>query len=124
MSNNNNETKPVLVGHPLANHTKMLRCLPWRKPVSNDGKELQRGILVEVVRIHKDGEEVYSKENAPPDKQLYDHPSFPLSERRLITPSKTTNEDSTRNSQTPRKSIRQLRAELIQGFNQVEKLFD
>ncbi|EKJ72730.1 hypothetical protein FPSE_07130 [Fusarium pseudograminearum CS3096] len=101
----------------------MFRCLPWRKPVSNDGKELQRGMLVEVVRIHKDGEEVYSKENAPPDKQLYDHPSFASCESRL-TSSKTTHEDTRKQQPTPHKSIRQLRAELIQGFNQVEKLFD
>jgi hypothetical protein len=93
-------------------------CIPWRKPVFRKETDLERGMLVEVVRIHKDGKEVYSRDDAPPNKRLYDHPSFALSQSRLIPLPKESSDP------TPRKSIRQLRSELIQGLNEIEKLFD
>ncbi|KAF4962901.1 hypothetical protein FSARC_9057 [Fusarium sarcochroum] len=56
---------------------------PWQKIPSDEESTLERGMLVEVVRIHKDGKQVYSRDSAPMDKRLYDHPSF-VTEQKFV----------------------------------------
>lgn len=107
----------IIIGIPyiLVILVTMLCCIPFRKPVFDQESELERGMLVEVVRIHRDGNEIYSRDGTPTAKRLYDHPSFATSQRRL--PSSKTVTSNT-------KSIKELRSELIQGMNKVAKQFE
>ncbi|KAM0549827.1 hypothetical protein ACHAPJ_009266 [Fusarium lateritium] len=124
---------------------------PWQKIPSDEESALERGMLVEVVRIHKDGKEVYSRDSAPVDKRLYDHPSF-ATEDKLIPetekPAETNKKPETKTNtglltksgksllddfdmddfediplspKPEQKPIRELRAELAEGMYEVEQ---
>jgi hypothetical protein len=107
----------------------------WRKTAHTEGSNLERDMLVEVVRIVKDGKDIYSQKLTP-DQRLYHHPSFaPLEERmqektELQTkPASQTSEKSTIIAQdgfediplTPNRSIKELRKELARGFDMVKR---
>lgn len=124
---------------------------PWKTIPSDEESTLERGMLVEVVRVHKDGKEVYSRDSAPMDKRLYDHPSFateeklkPETEKLVETdkkPETKTNtglmakpgksllddldmddfEDIPLSPKLEQKPIRELRAELAEGMYEVEQ---
>ncbi|CEI42098.1 unnamed protein product [Fusarium venenatum] len=73
---------------------------------------LQRGMLTEVVSVHRDGKEVYNRDTAP--RKMYQHPSFadelpPVSRRNVGKPT------------TPTKDMRYLRAQLVKGTNEVQR---
>ena len=101
---------------PLIAIIAMLCCIPLRKPVYDEETELERGMLVEVVRIHKDGKEIYSREAAPSKKRLYDHPSFAMSTRRL--PSDSISQKSTRSKKNAsiRETVLSKVANLMASF--------
>ncbi|KAM0246521.1 hypothetical protein ACHAP5_004645 [Fusarium lateritium] len=109
----------------------------WRKAAHTEGPDLERGMLVEIVRIVQDGREVYSRELIPVEQRLYDHPSYrPLEERMQ---EKTTSESQTKpESQTISgnatarngfedislnhgRSMREMRRELVRGMNMAQK---
>ncbi|KAJ4251918.1 hypothetical protein NW762_011218 [Fusarium torreyae] len=122
----------------------------WKKIPSDEESALERGMLVEVVRIHKDGKKVYSRDSALMDKRLYDHPSF-VTEKKLMPetekpePVETDKPETKTNTVKPKpgkslldldmddfediplspkpeqKPIRELRAELAEGMYQVEE---
>ncbi|CAJ0541225.1 Ff.00g079440.m01.CDS01 [Fusarium sp. VM40] len=105
----------------------------WRKTAHTEGSTLERGMLVEVVRIVKDGKDIYSRKLTP-DQHLYDHPSFAPLEKRmqetteLQKPESQTNEKATMSQDdfediplTPVRSMKELRKELARGFDMVEK---
>ncbi|KAF5963314.1 hypothetical protein FBULB1_13482 [Fusarium bulbicola] len=70
---------------------------------------LERGILVEIISIYRDGIEIYTKHKAPAGKRLYYHPSLKDPEQthmhlhNIPTP--------------PRRSIDDLRRELVAGLD-------
>lgn len=108
----------------------------WRKITHTEGSDLERGMLVEVVRIVKDGKDIYSQELTP-DQRLYDHPSFAPLEQRMqekttelqTKPESQTSKKATIIAQdsfediplTPDRSMKELRKELARGFDMVEK---
>lgn len=105
----------------------------WRNTTNIEGSNLECGMLVEVVRIVKDGKDIYSRKLTP-DQRLYDHPSFaPLEERmqektEIQKPESQTNEKATISQDgfqdiplTPVRSMKELRKELARGFDMVEK---
>lgn len=104
---------------PLITIVAMLCCIPLRKPVYDEETELERGMLVEVVRIHKDGKEIYSRAAAPTEKRLYDHPSFAMSKRRI--PSDAISQKSTKSKKNT--NIRELRSQLIEGMTEVSRKY-
>jgi hypothetical protein len=114
------------------------RC--WRKITHTEGSDLERGMLVEVVRIVKDGTEIYSRELTPVDQRLYDHPSYAALEERMQEKtttespqtkpeSQTTSGEATVMAQdgfediplTPERSMKELRIELARGMDMVQK---
>ncbi|KIL95558.1 hypothetical protein FAVG1_00295 [Fusarium avenaceum] len=105
----------------------------WRNTAHTEGSTLERGMLVEVVRVVQNGKDIYSRKRTP-DQRLYDHPSFaPLEERiqestELQKPESQTNEKATISQDgfediplTPVRSMKELRKELARGFDMVEK---
>jgi hypothetical protein len=104
---------------PLITIVAMLCCIPLRKPVYDEETELERGMLVEVVRIHKDGKEIYSRDGVLSKKRLYDHPSFAMSKRRL--PSDSISQKSTKSKKNT--NIRELRSQLIEGMTEVSRKY-
>ncbi|KAL6922824.1 hypothetical protein FSST1_000098 [Fusarium sambucinum] len=84
---------------------------PKRLDESNKSR-LQRGMLVDVDRVHRSGNDVYKK-NAS-NSQMYQHPSFkdPLPQHF----SRRTNGPA-----PPQKDMKHLRAQLIRGDNQVKQ---
>jgi hypothetical protein len=114
------------------------RC--WRKITHTEGPDLERGILVEVVRIVQDGREIYSRELTPVDQRLYDHPSYAALEERMQEnttteppqtkpESQTISEKATFMAQddfedipiTPGRTMKELRIELARGMDMVQK---
>ncbi|SPJ80218.1 uncharacterized protein FTOL_08610 [Fusarium torulosum] len=112
----------------------------WRSITHTEGPDLERGMLVEVVRIVKDGREIYSRELTPVDQRLYDHPSYAALEERMQQKtateppqtkpeSQTISEKATFMAQdgfedihiTPGRSMKELRIELAQGMDMVQK---
>ncbi|KAM0187522.1 hypothetical protein ACHAPA_004512 [Fusarium lateritium] len=109
----------------------------WRKTALTEGPDLERGMLVEIVRIVQDGREIYSREFTPVEQRLYDHPSYrPLEERmqeKTTTEPRTKPELQTANGKATTRngfediplnhgrSMRELRRELVRGMNMAQK---
>ncbi|KAF4487844.1 hypothetical protein FAGAP_11299 [Fusarium agapanthi] len=70
---------------------------------------LERGMLVEIISIYRDGIEIYTKDKAPTGKRLYYHPSLKDPEQAHM---------HLHNVPTlPKRSIDNLRRELLAGIH-------
>ncbi|KAF4949516.1 hypothetical protein FGADI_8813 [Fusarium gaditjirri] len=75
---------------------------------------LERGMLVEIITIHRDGIEIYSKDKPSAGQPLYYHPSLQDPEQTRMhlhdVPS------------PPQRSIQELRREMYEGFCLLDRL--
>ncbi|KAF4435360.1 hypothetical protein FACUT_7271 [Fusarium acutatum] len=74
---------------------------------------LERGMLVEIISIYRDGIEIYTKDKAPTGRRLYYHPSLKAPEQAHMYLHDVPI--------PPKRSIEDLRRELVAGIHYLHR---